>query len=141
MQVGERETFQEFQIFRQGDAGRACLTNIHYILPLKKSNQILTVKFFFSDEVGQPYLLLSKLSGNNAYHCGISFWEQLMLEKQDSGWNNNMLWVAMSHLGNIAIYTTFRTFVTNMNHLKLRFVHLRIKRYIRFSCGLSLHAK
>ena len=28
-----------------------------------------------------------------------------MLEKQDSGWNNNMLWVAMSHLGNIAIYT------------------------------------
>ena len=43
VQVGERETFQEFQIFRQGDAGRACLTNIHYILPLKKLNQILTV--------------------------------------------------------------------------------------------------
>ena len=50
-----------------------------------------------------------------------------MLEKQDSGWNNNMLWVAMSHLGNIAIYTTFRTFVTNMNHLKLRFVHLELE--------------
>ena len=71
-------------------------------------NQILTIfSFGISDEVGQPYLLLSKLSGNNAYHCGISFWEQLMLEKQDSGWNNNKLGGVTSYLGNISLYTTF----------------------------------
>ena len=100
--------------------------SLYFTVEEVKSNLNYLV-LFFSDEVGQPYLLLSKLSGNNAYHCGISFWEQLMLEKQDSGWNNNMLWVAMSHLGNIAIYTTFRTFLTNMNHLKLRFVHLELE--------------
>ena len=42
VQVGERESFLEFQIFRQGDAGRVCKTNI-YVLPLKKLNHILTI--------------------------------------------------------------------------------------------------